>query len=47
MNTTGGYPLGNYTVEATYESYSGYTTVNMTGKLEMLEYLKNTVYRNL
>ncbi|MCK4481756.1 hypothetical protein KAU55_00910 [Candidatus Bathyarchaeota archaeon] len=47
MNATGEYPLGNYTVEVTYESYSDYTTVNMTGELEMLEYLKNTVCRNL
>jgi len=31
MNATGEYPVGNYTVEATYESYSNNTTVNMTG----------------
>jgi len=30
MNATGEYPVGNYTVEVTYESYSNNTTVNMT-----------------
>jgi len=30
MNATGDYPVGNYTVEATYEIYSDATTVNMT-----------------
>jgi len=30
MNATGGYPVGNYTVEATYDIYSDATTVNMT-----------------
>ena len=30
LNATGEYPVGNYTVEATYEIYSNSTTVNMT-----------------
>ncbi len=30
MNTTGEYPVGNYTVEATYDTHSDATTVNMT-----------------
>ena len=30
MNTTGEYPIGNYTVEATYDTHSDSTTVNMT-----------------
>jgi len=30
MNATGEYPVGNYTVEATYETHSDSTTVNMT-----------------
>jgi hypothetical protein len=30
MNATGEYPVGNYTVEATYDIYSDATTVNMT-----------------
>lgn len=30
MNVTGDYPIGNYTVEATYEVYANETTVNMT-----------------
>jgi hypothetical protein len=30
MNTTGEYPVGNYTVEATYDIYSDGTEVNMT-----------------
>jgi len=30
MNATGQYPVGNYTVEATYGVYSNTTTVNMT-----------------
>lgn len=30
MNTTGQYPIGNYTIEATYETHSYNTTVNMT-----------------
>ncbi len=31
MNATGAYPVGNYTVEASYLTYSNSTTVNMTG----------------
>jgi hypothetical protein len=30
MNATGEYPVGNYTVEATYDIYSDATTMNMT-----------------
>ncbi|MGA2769014.1 MAG: hypothetical protein ABSF24_11970 [Candidatus Bathyarchaeia archaeon] len=30
MNATGDYPVGNYTVEAKYASYSNETTMNMT-----------------
>lgn len=30
LNDTGEYPVGNYTVEATYDTYSDHTTVNMT-----------------
>jgi hypothetical protein len=30
MNATGEYPIGNYTVEATYDIYSDETSVNMT-----------------
>lgn len=30
MNATGAYPVGNYTVEATYDTHSDQTTVNMT-----------------
>ncbi len=30
MNTTGEYPIGNYTIEATYKMWSNGTTVNMT-----------------
>jgi hypothetical protein len=30
LNDTGEYPAGNYTVEATYETHSNSTTVNMT-----------------
>jgi len=30
MNATGEYPVGNYTVEATYETYSNGTIVNIT-----------------
>jgi len=31
VNATGAYPVGNYTVEASYLTYSNGTTVNMTG----------------
>ena len=30
LNATGAYPVGNYTVEATYDTHSDATTVNMT-----------------
>jgi len=30
INETGEYPIGNYTVEATYETHSNSTTINMT-----------------
>ena len=30
LNSTGEYPIGNYTVEAAYETHSNSTTVNMT-----------------
>ena len=30
MNATGDYPVGNYTIEATYDTHSDATTVNMT-----------------
>ena len=30
LNATGAYPVGNYTVKATYDIYSDQTTVNMT-----------------
>jgi hypothetical protein len=30
MNVTGNYPVGNYTIEATYLAYSSTTSVNMT-----------------
>jgi hypothetical protein len=35
MNATGEYPIGNYTVEATYSIYSDATTVNMTGNQQI------------
>ena len=35
MNNTGSYPVGNYTVEATYETYLDDTTVNMTGNKQI------------
>jgi hypothetical protein len=31
MNATGECPVGNYTVEATYETHSNNTAANMTG----------------
>jgi len=31
MNATGEFPIGNYTVEATYDIYAGETSVNITG----------------
>ena len=31
MNSTGEYPAGNYTIEATFSIYSDSTTINMTG----------------
>jgi parallel beta-helix repeat protein len=35
VNATGEYPVGNYTVEATYLSYSANTTVKMSGNEEI------------
>jgi hypothetical protein len=35
MNTTGSYPIGNYTVTAFYEVHTGYQSVNMTGNQEI------------
>jgi hypothetical protein len=35
MNATGSYPVGNYTVKATYETHSDNATVNMTGNKEL------------
>ena len=36
MNATGAYPIGNYTVKASYWSYFNQTTVNMTGNREII-----------
>lgn len=36
MNVTGEYPVGNYTVEATYDIHSDDTTINMTGNKHVL-----------
>jgi hypothetical protein len=36
MNATGAYPVGNYTVEAAYLTYSNSTTVNMTGNKQTI-----------
>lgn len=35
INATGSFPVGNYTVTVTYETYSGEQTVNMTGNKEI------------
>jgi hypothetical protein len=35
MNVTGSYPVGNYTVQATYETHSKNTTVSMTENKEI------------
>ena len=35
LNATGEYPVGNYTVTATYETYVGQESVNMTGNKEI------------
>ncbi len=35
MNETGEYPVGNYTVEATYDAYSSSTPINMTGNKQI------------
>jgi hypothetical protein len=35
MNATGRYPVGNYTVTATYEVYMGQESMNMTGNQEI------------
>jgi hypothetical protein len=36
LNATGEYPVGNYTVEATYETYLNSTTVNMTENMQII-----------
>ena len=43
MNATGEYSVGNYTVEATYESYSTDTTVNMTENQQITLTLEDLV----
>jgi len=35
INATAQFPIGNYTVEATYETYSQTSTINMTGNKEI------------
>ena len=35
VNATGEYPVGNYTVEAAYDTYLASTTVNMTGTQQL------------
>jgi len=35
MNSTGDYPVGNYTIEASYGTHFNSTTVNMTGNREI------------
>jgi hypothetical protein len=41
MNDTGSYPVGNYTVQASYLTYSNSTTVNMTQSQEVTLTLSN------
>lgn len=43
MNATGEHPIGNYTVEATYEIYSDATIVNMTGNQQAILALEDLV----
>jgi len=43
MNATGEYPVGNYTVEATYDIYSDETTVNMTGNQQTVLTLEDFI----
>jgi len=35
INATGEYPVGNYTIEVTYETHSEHTAVNMTGNKQV------------
>jgi hypothetical protein len=35
INSTGAYPIGNYTIKASYQSYSNGTAVNMTQSQEL------------
>lgn len=35
VNATGEYPVGNYTVEATYGIYSASTSINMTDNKQL------------
>lgn len=43
MNSTGEYPVGNYTVEATYDIYSDGTEVNMTENRQVNLTLENFI----
>jgi len=43
MNTSGEYPIKNYTVEAKYEAYLSSTMVNMTGNKEIILLLEGLV----
>ncbi len=47
VNGTGEYPVGNYTVETTYETYLGSTTVNMTETQELTLTLENFIIPEL
>ncbi len=42
-NATGEYPVGNYTVEAAYETHSKSTSVNMTGNQQIILQLEDFV----
>jgi hypothetical protein len=43
MNATGEYPVGNYTVEATYEGYSDIKSVNMNDSQQITLTLESFV----
>ena len=43
VNTTGEYPVGNYTVEAFYDIYWNETTVNMTGNKQVVLVLESFI----
>ncbi|MGD8565258.1 MAG: hypothetical protein PVF96_02805 [Candidatus Bathyarchaeota archaeon] len=47
MNATGEYPVGNYTVEATYDIYSASTQVNMTENKQITLKLEDFVIPEL